>query len=281
MNILAEYDRQQRTIKQEVTLEGIGLHSGNDVQMNFLPAAVDSGIVFKRVDLDQSPQVKANVANVVSTDRSTTVGKSGFKVQTIEHLMAALRAFDIDNILIEVNSEELPALDGSAKLYSQLFKEAGIERQAKKKKVYKVKKGYYYKGQDTYIGIFPAEKYKINYLLKYDHPVIGTEYFEYEFEKESFINEIMPARTFGFAKEVAMLKERGLALGGSLDNAVLIEDNNVVNELRFKDEFVRHKVLDLVGDLYLNGPLIGEIIAIRTGHTDNYKLNQMIQKKKK
>jgi len=164
---------------------------------------------------------------------------------------------------------------------TNVLKEAGIERQSKKKKVYKVKRGYYYKGQDTYIGIFPAEKYKINYLLKYDHPVIGTEYFEYEFEKESFINEIMPARTFGFAKEVAMLKERGLALGGSLDNAVLIEDNNVVNELRFKDEFVRHKVLDLVGDLYLNGPLIGEIIAIRTGHTDNYKLNQMIQKKKK
>ena len=278
---MSDLERKQQTIKQPVSIEGIGLHSGNDVKLNFQPAPANTGIIFKRVDLKGSPIIRAGVENVVSTTRSTTIGKRDFKIQTIEHLMAALRAFEIDNILIEINGAEMPALDGSAKFYSDLFREAGTDIQGKKQKIFKVKKSFFYKSNNKYLGVFPSEVFKINYLLKYDHPVVGTEYFEYEFEKESFIKEIMPARTFGFAHEVESLKEQGLALGGSLDNAVLLKDNSVVNELRFKDEFVRHKILDLVGDLYLNGPLIGEIIAIRTGHSDNYKINQMIQKRKK
>lgn len=281
MNKLSDFERKQQTIKQPVSIEGIGLHSGNDVKMDFLPAPTNTGIVFKRVDLKGDPIIKARVENVVSTARSTTIGRKDIKIQTIEHLMAALRAFDIDNIIIEINGAELPALDGSARLYADLFRKAGIDIQNKKQKIFKVKKSFFYKSENTYLGLFPAEVFKINYLLKYDHPVVGTQYYEYEFKKESFIKEIMPARTFGFAHEVKSLKEQGLALGGSLENAILLKDNRVVNELRFKDEFVRHKILDLVGDLYLNGPLIGEIIAIRTGHTDNYKINQMIQKRKK
>jgi|SRR6056297_1780246 len=281
MYLLSEDKTQQQTIKEKVSIAGIGLHSGNDVQLNLLPAPVDNGIVFKRTDIEGNPQIKATVGNVVSTERSTTIGNKNFKIQTVEHLMAALRAFGIDNIVIEINSDELPALDGSAKQYSKLFREAHIFQQNKKRNVFKIKRSFFYKSKDAYLGIFPSDRFKVNYLLKYNHPVIGTEYFEYVFDKESFIKEIMPARTFGFAEEVESLKKRGLALGGSLDNAVLLKDNSVVNELRFKDEFVRHKVLDLVGDLYLNGPLIGEIIAIRTGHTDNYKINQMIKKRKK
>lgn len=279
MKNLAGDIRKQNTIKKKVTLEGIGLHSGNHVKMRFIPAPPNSGIIFKRIDIENDPQIKAVVDNVTSTERSTTIGIRDIRVKTIEHLMAALRAFEIDNILIEIDNDELPALDGSAIKYVEVLKEAGLKSQAVSKDIIKIKNNIFIKSKNTYLGIFPSEEFKINYLLKYEHPEIGTEYLEYTFDKESFIEEIMPARTFGFAEEIEKLKNKGLALGGSLDNAILLKEDEVVNKLRFKDEFVRHKVLDLVGDLYLNGPLIGEIIAIRTGHKDNHKMNQLINKK--
>jgi UDP-3-O-[3-hydroxymyristoyl] N-acetylglucosamine deacetylase len=272
------HTRSQNTIKKKVTIEGIGLHSGNSVKMCFIPAPPNTGIIFKRVDLEDEPQIKAEEANVTSTKRSTTIGIRDVRVKTIEHLMAALRAFEIDNILIEIDSDELPALDGSAIKYVEVLKKAGLKSQDSNKDIIKVKNNLFIKSENTYLGIFPSDKFKINYLLKYEHPKIGTEYLEYTFDKKSFIEEIMPARTFGFAEEIEELKRNGLALGGSLDNAILLKDDKVVNQLRFKDEFVRHKVLDLVGDLYLNGPIIGEIIAIRTGHKDNHKMNQIIKK---
>ena len=273
------HTRSQNTIKKKVTIKGIGLHSGNSVKLNFIPAPPNTGIIFKRIDLEDQPQIKAEVANVTSTKRSTTIGIRDVKIKTIEHLMAALRAFDIDNILIEIDSDELPALDGSAIKYVEVLRKAGLKSQDGNKDIIKIKNNLFIKSENTYLGIFPADKFKINYLLKYEHPKIGTEYLEYTFDKKSFIEEIMPARTFGFAEEIEELKRNGLALGGSLDNAILLKDDKVVNKLRFKDEFVRHKVLDLVGDLYLNGPIIGEIIAIRSGHKDNHRINQIIKKR--
>ena len=278
MEKLAGYNRKQNTIKKKVTIEGIGLHSGKHVKMSFNPAPPDSGIVFKRIDLENEPIIQAVVDNVTSTARSTSIGIKGVNIKTIEHLMAALSAFEIDNILIEIDNEELPALDGSAIKYAEVLKEAGVESQEANKNIIKIKDNLFIKSKNTYLGVFPADEFKINYLLKYEHPKIGTEYFEYTFDKKSFIEKIMPARTFGFAKEIEKLKSKGLALGGSLDNAILLKEDKVVNKLRFQDEFVRHKVLDLVGDFYLNGPLIGEIIAIRSGHQANHKMNQILKK---
>lgn len=279
MKNLDIHNRSQNTIKNKVTIEGIGLHSGEHVKMSFIPAAPNTGIVFKRIDIENAPLIKAVVDNVTSTERSTTIGIHDIKVSTIEHLMAALRAFEIDNILIEINNDELPALDGSAIKYVQVLKEAGLKSQKVNKDIIKIKNSCFIKSDNTYLGVFPSDEFKINYLLKYKHPEIGTEYLEYTFDKQSFIEEIMPARTFGFSDKIEKLKKNGLALGGSLDNAILLKEDKVVNELRFDDEFVRHKVLDLVGDLYLNGPIIGEIIAIRTGHKDNHKINQIINKR--
>jgi len=279
MNALSEQLREQKTINREVNICGIGLHCGRPVKLVLKPAPADSGIVFKRTDLKGHPEIKAVVDNVTSTRRSTTIGHRdiSIKVQTIEHLMAALRVFNIDNVMIEIDNEELPALDGSAQLYGELLKKAGVKGQKKTKRIFKIKQSIHLKEKDTYLGLFPSDVFKINYLLKYDHPIIGTEYLEYIFDKESFTKEIMPARTFGFKSEVENLKKRGLALGGSLQNAVLLDKDGVVNDLRFDDEFVRHKVLDMVGDLYLNGPIICEIIGIKTGHRNNYELNRHIQ----
>lgn len=274
---------KQHTIKDTALIDGIGLHSGNEVKLKFKPASIDTGIVFIRTDLQGNPKVKANVDNVISTNRSTTLGrkKNNFKIQTVEHLMAALYTYQIDNVIIEIDGPELPALDGSARVYGELFDSLEIIEQSKKRNIVKVKKGFFIKNNNSYLGIFPYDGFKINYLIKYDHPLIGTQYFEYEYKKDTFIKEIMPARTFGFKSEVETLKKAGLALGGSLDNAVLLTKDSTENSLRFKDEFVRHKVLDLIGDLYLNGPIQCEVIAIRSGHTDNYEINKKIKKIKK
>ncbi len=283
MKVLSKKINKQHTIKDTALIDGIGLHSGNEVKLKFNPAPIDTGIVFMRTDLKGSPKIKANVDNVISTNRSTTLGnkKNNIQVQTIEHLMAALYTYQIDNIIIEINGSELPALDGSARVYGELFDSVELKEQSKKRNVIKVKKGFFVKNQNSYLGIFPYDGFKINYLIKYNHPLIGTQYFEYEYKKDTFIKEIMPARTFGFKSEVESLKKAGLALGGSLDNAVLLTQDSTENSLRFKDEFVRHKVLDLIGDLYLNGPIQCEVIAIRSGHSDNYEINKMINKIKK
>ena len=280
---MSDYKRKQHTIKDDALIDGIGLHSGNEVKLKFKPAPTDTGIVFIRTDLKGNPKIKASVDNVISTNRSTTIGnkKKGIQIQTVEHLMAALYTYQIDNVLIEIDGPELPALDGSASVYGELFDSLELKKQSKYRDIIKIKKGFFVKREDSYIGVFPYKGFKINYLIKYNHPLIGTQYFEYNYNKSTFIKEIMPARTFGFKSEVESLQEAGLALGGSLDNAVLLTEDNTENKLRFKDEFVRHKVLDLVGDFYLNGPIQCEVIAIRSGHSDNYKINKKIKKIKK
>jgi len=277
MKKLTGQSRQQNTINKKVSIKGIGLHTGKKVNMKLLPAPVNTGIIFKRTDLNNTPSIEATIANVSSTERSTNLGQENISVFNVEHFMAALRAYNIDNIKIELNNKELPALDGSAKVYLNLLEKAGIKEQDKTRKIVKIKENYFIKSKNKYLGIFPSDKLKINYLIKFDYPVVQTEYFEFEYTPKSFREEIIPARSFGFQNEIEELKRRGLGLGGSLDNVILLKEDKVVNKLRFENEFVRHKILDLVGDLYLNGPIIGEIIAIRTGHSENYQISQLIQ----
>ncbi|MCF8008703.1 MAG: UDP-3-O-acyl-N-acetylglucosamine deacetylase [Halanaerobiales bacterium] len=270
--------RFQNTIKREAVFNGVGLHSGQQINIRLKPAEPNSGIIFKRVDLKDKPEIKASIGNVISTDRSTSVGNKKIKVQTIEHLMAALMTYQIDNIVIEINGDEIPAADGSAKPFNDLLAKTKIIKQGDKTEIFTVDQVISYQSKDKYLFILPSNQLKLSYLLDYDHPMIGVQYLSYQFEKNSFIKNILPARTFGFEEEIKNLKSQGLALGGSLDNAVLIKDDSIVNELRFKDEFVRHKILDLIGDLYLIGSIRAEILAVKTGHHDNYNINRLIKK---
>lgn len=270
--------RFQNTIKKETVFNGVGLHSGQQINIKLKPAEPNSGVIFKRVDLIDKPEIKASLSNVISTDRSTSVGNNKIKVQTIEHIMAALMTYQIDNIVIEINGDELPAADGSARPYSDLLEKTKVKKQGDKTEIFTVDQVINYKSKDKYLILLPSDQLKVSYLLDYDHPMIGTQYLSYQFEKNSFVKDILPARTFGFESELKNLKSQGLALGGSLDNAVLIKEDSIVNELRFKDEFVRHKILDLIGDLYLIGSIRAEILAVKTGHHDNYNINRLIKK---
>src|SRR6056297_1589978 len=272
----------QQTLKKEIVVEGISLHSGEDAKIRLMPAAENTGIVFYRADLDKKVKVKAKPASVVNLIRNTTIGSHKYKeakVSTIEHLMAAIWGSGIDNLEIEVSGPEIPVIDGSAFPYYQHFLESGIKKQGEKRKVFKVEEAVYVREEDSYITILPYKGFKISYTLDYDHPVIGSSYFEFEAEKTNFAEEIAKARTFGFASEVEKLHEQGLALGGSLDNAVLIEETKTVNPLRFENEFVRHKILDVVGDMFLNGRIRGHIMAVKSGHRLHVKLAEKIREK--
>ncbi|MFP4662340.1 MAG: UDP-3-O-acyl-N-acetylglucosamine deacetylase [Halanaerobiales bacterium] len=272
---------KQNTITSPIDYSGVALHTGNDVTVKFLPAEADSGIIFRRVDLSGKPEIKAEPANVVSTKRCTSIGfekHSDIVIHTIEHLMAALWASDIDNIIIEINDAETPVGDGSALPYINLIKEAGVKELSEPRRMIKIEKAIWARKDDMYIVILPYDGFKISYTLVYDHPVIGTRFFEYDSAENDFQADIAPARTFGFEKEVEALHRRGLALGGSLDNAVLIGDTVTINKLRFPDEFVRHKMLDVTGDMFLNGYISGHIIAVRSGHYLHVDLAKKISK---
>ena len=193
--------------------------------------------------------------------------------------MAAIWGSGLDNLEIEVSGPEIPVIDGSAFPYYQHFLKSGIKKQEKKRKVFKVEEAIYARDDDSYITILPYQGFKISYTLDYDHPVIGSSYFEFDAEKTNFAEEIAKARTFGFASEVKKLHEQGLALGGSLDNAVLIDKKETVNPLRFENEFVRHKILDVIGDMFLNGRIMGHIIAVKSGHRLHVKLAEKIREK--
>lgn len=271
----------QKTIASPIEYSGIALHTGNDVQIRCLPAEADSGIVFKRVDLAGKPEIKATAENVVSTKRCTSIGfreKDELTVHTIEHLMAALWASDIDNLIIEIDNAETPVGDGSALPYIELLEEVGVKELEKPRIIKKIEGAIWAKHDDMYIAILPYEGFKISYTLVYDHPVIGTQFYEYEQAVDSFKEKIAPARTFGFEQEVEALHRRGLALGGSLENAVLVGDEETVNPLRFDNEFVRHKILDVTGDMFLNGFISGHIMAVRSGHYLHVELAKNINK---
>ncbi|ACL70506.1 UDP-3-O-acyl-N-acetylglucosamine deacetylase [Halothermothrix orenii] len=273
----------QQTIEKPVKASGTALHTGKEVNVRFLPAGEDTGVVFKRVDLPDNPEIKAEPWQVVSTRRCTSIGLSkdsdSPKVHTIEHLMAALWALEIDNVIVEIDAPETPVMDGSALPYLKLLKKAGIRELSSPRKIWVIDEPVWVKRGHMYMVILPYDGFKISYTLDYDHKVIGTQFFEFDKGENSFEEEIAPARTFGFEREVEALHRRGLALGGSLENAVLIGDEDTVNPLRFSNEFVRHKILDVIGDMALNGFVSGHIITVRSGHSLHVELAQEINKK--
>lgn len=276
-----EKERQQ-TIKNEITIEGIALHSGKEAAVKLKPAAANKGIIFYRSDLEEKVEIPAEPESVVNLLRNTTIGSKKIekaRISTIEHLMAAIWGSGLDNLIIEVSGPEIPVIDGSAFPYYQKIIETGIQKQKQERKFYQIKEPLYAVQDDSYLAVFPYDGFKISYTLDYSHPVIGSSYFEFDPEKLDFAENISKARTFGFASEVEKLHEKGLALGGSLDNAVLIDDQGTVNSLRFKNEFVRHKILDVIGDMFLNGRIKGHLIAVKSGHRLHVKLAKKIREK--
>ncbi len=261
--------RFQQTIRKPVTCSGVGLHSGCRVSLALLPAPLDTGIVFMRKDVSGSPKIPVAIENIRPALLSTTVGIDGVQVQTIEHLLAAASGLGIDNLLVEIDAPELPALDGSAQSFVSLMLKAGIVSQDRRRSYLKVVRPLEVIDGDKRIAIRPASKSSVTYTIDYAHPLIGRQTYDYDWSRDAFVEDIAPARTFGFLREVEALWEAGLGLGGSLQNTLILSEEGLLNEdgLRFADEFGRHKILDLIGDMMLLGvPVIGEIEAVRSGH---------------
>lgn len=268
---------KQRTIQKKTTYQGIGLHKGKMAKLCFCPAPMDTGIVFVRTDLAQKPEIPALAEFVIDTDRGTTLGKEGIQVHTVEHILAAVAGLGISNLRIEIDALEPPAGDGSCFPFMQALKEAGILEQEKELNRIVLKQALWIKEADKFLVALPHDCFRISFNLIYDHPVIGSQFCELDVA-ENFLEHIAPARTFGFLTEFEYLKSIGLALGGSLENAIVVGDKETLNPLRFADEFVKHKMLDLVGDLSLIGyPLQAHLIASKSGHTLNTKLARQIR----
>ena len=268
---------RQHTIAKEVSYSGIGLHSGKDVLMTFKPAAAGAGIIFVRTDLPGRPEIKALAENVSSTVKATTLSSNGAEVFTVEHLMSALAMMAIDNIYIEMSSPEPPVTDGSAKVFCELLEEAGLQEQEAEREVYAVDKAFTVYDGDRYIAVLPYDGYRISFTSINKHPMLGTQYFDILLDKESYKKEIMPARTVAFTHELEMLRKMGLGLGGSLENVVVFDENKILSVPRFEDELIRHKILDVIGDLYLLGPIKAHVIAVKTGHAFNSQIAKQIQ----
>ncbi|GAB6137330.1 UDP-3-O-acyl-N-acetylglucosamine deacetylase [Halanaerobaculum tunisiense] len=271
--------RQQQTIETEFSYTGTGLHTGEEVTIVCKPLAANEGIKFKRVDLDKQPTVEARIENVVSTKRCTTVGQDKWQINTIEHLMSALYALGIDNLLIELDANEPPVTDGSAQVFYQLLTEAGVKKQAASKEVYQVTEPIQIRQDDQYLVLLPAEEFQVSYTFVGHHAGLTDQFAEFSFTRADYETEIAPARTFGLAKEIEKLQKAGLALGGSLENAILVDETGPVNQLRFAKEFARHKILDVIGDFKLVPEFKGHIMAVRSGHKLNSLLAHKIKSK--
>jgi len=255
----------QRTLRRQISCAGIGLHSGNKVTLTLKPAPAGTGILFRRVDL--GVDIPATVAHVTGIQYATVLGKDGATVETVEHLLAALTSASIDNVIVELNQREVPIMDGSAAPFLYLLHEAGVKRLAAPRQYLKVLRPVTVSSGDKRVAVYPSDHFKVSYTISFDHPLLRHQSRTARITEQSFAEDLAPARTFGFLKEVEWLRQQGLALGGSLDNAVVIGDTGVLNALRFEDEFVRHKILDAVGDLTLLGrPLLGHVVAHRAGH---------------
>ncbi|MBN2331937.1 MAG: UDP-3-O-acyl-N-acetylglucosamine deacetylase [Deltaproteobacteria bacterium] len=265
----------QRTLKKEIYATGIGLHSGKKVTIVLQPAPVDHGILFVRVAGEQRILIEAVAEHVVATNYATSLGKDGVQIGTVEHLLAALYGMGVDNALIEVHGDEIPIMDGSASPFVFLIKTAGIVSQSAPKKFLVIRDNVTVTEGDKWISLEPAASLSISCLIDFAHPLIRKQAYTLDFTDRHFERQISRARTFGFLKEVEMLKAHNLAQGGSLENAVVLDDFGVMNEggLRFPDEFVRHKVLDCLGDMSLLGiPLIARVTAHKAGHALNHQL---------
>lgn len=263
----------QRTIKKSVEIVGIGLHKGVPVRMLLEPAAENSGIVFYRDDLGIT--IPLSHTNVTSTQNATTVSKDKASIHTIEHLLSALYAYGIDNLKITLNNEETPILDGSSVGFCMLLDEAGIQKQNADKEIIAIKTPIEVAEDNKYVRLVPSKTPAFDYAIDFPHPIIRKQKYLFDFSSAAYKKEIAKARTFGFLKEVQYLRSKGLALGGSLENAIVLDDKKVLNPegLRYKDEFVRHKILDAIGDLFLAGrPIFGRYEAFAGSHKLNYLL---------
>lgn len=270
--------RLQNTLKREILIKGTGLHTGREIHMRLKPAPRDSGVVFVRTDKTNT-EIKACVASVSDTTFATTLASNGTKVVTVEHLLAAFVALNIDNVYVELDGPEVPIMDGSALPFVSKLMECGIARQAKGLSCLRILKPIVVREGQSQIAVTPYEGTRITQRIHYTHPIFGEQKLGIDITESNFINELAPARTFGFLKDIEMMMAKGLAKGGSLDNAIVLGENEIINKgkLRFRDEFVRHKILDTLGDISLLGlPLYGHIIANKSGHTLNIKLLKKI-----
>jgi len=270
---------KQTTIAKPVDLVGIGLHKGVPVRLRLEPLEADRGIEFFRSDANVS--IPLCPENVVDTQMATVIGKEGYFISTIEHLLSAVYAYGIDNLRVIVDADEIPVMDGSSASFCMLLDEAGMQELATPKKIMKIKKEIIVKEGDKYVKLSPSNDLNYDFTIKFNHPVIDKQSFTLNFTKEEYKNKIAKARTFGFLHEVQYLRSKGLALGGSLENAVVLDDKKVLNTegLRFPDEFVRHKILDAIGDMSLLGVnFIGNYEAFAGSHDLNHKLTLALLK---
>jgi UDP-3-O-[3-hydroxymyristoyl] N-acetylglucosamine deacetylase len=271
---------KQRTLKAIVRATGVGLHTGTKVSMALRPAPIDTGIVFCRSDLPGNPAIPAHALNVTNTTMATVIEKDGARVSTVEHLMSALYGMGIDNAFIDVSAEEVPIMDGSAGPFVFLLQSAGIEEQPAPKRFVRVLQSLEVRDGDKWARFDPYNGFKVNFEIEFNHPVFKkrAQTASMDFSTTSFLKEISRARTFGFMRDLEVLRSKNLALGGTMDNAIVLDDYRVLNEdgLRYEDEFVKHKILDAIGDLYLLGrSLIGEFSGHKSGHALN---NQLLRK---
>ena len=274
---------RQRTLKNEIKATGVGLHTGDKVMLTLKPAPTDFGIVFRRVDLSPIVEIPAKAENVGETTLSTSLVQDGVKVSTVEHLLSAMAGLGIDNAIIEVNAPEVPIMDGSAGPFVFLIQSAGIQEQSAAKQFIRIKKPVAVKDGDKLAMFKPFDGFKVSFSIDFDHPVFRDKPLSatVDFSSTSFVKEVSRARTFGFMHEFEYLRSKGLAKGGSMDNAIAVDDFRVLNEdgLRYEDEFVKHKMLDAIGDLYLLGnSLVGEFTAHKSGHAlNNHLLRELIK----
>ncbi|WP_298702985.1 UDP-3-O-acyl-N-acetylglucosamine deacetylase [uncultured Veillonella sp.] len=272
---------KQKTLSKAIEYKGTGLHSGLPVTMTLRPAEADTGIVFIRTDLPGKPSVKATAANVTSTNRATTLEDGEAKVFTVEHLLAAFYGLQIDNCYVELDSPEPPVGDGSAAVFVDLMKTAGITVLDAQRAVYAVKRSHAIYDGDRYIVILPYDGLRVTFTSVNSHPLLGTQQVDILLNSENFETDISPARTIGFMNELEKLQAMGLAKGGSLENVLVYDDTKCLSVPRFDDELVRHKILDVLGDLFLLGPIRGHIIALKSSHELNSRLARDILKEMK
>lgn len=268
---------RQRTLKNIIRATGVGLHSGEKVYLTLKPAPVDSGIVFVRTDLDPVVEIPARASNVGETTMSTTLVKGDVKVDTVEHLLSAMAGLGIDNAYVELSASEVPIMDGSAGPFVFLIQSAGLQEQEAAKKFIRIKREVTVEEGDKRATFVPFDGFKVSFEIDFDHPVFRgrTQKATVDFSSTSFVKEVSRARTFGFMRDIEYLRSQNLALGGSVENAIVVDEYRVLNEdgLRYEDEFVKHKILDAIGDLYLLGkPLVARYVACKSGHGLNNQL---------
>ncbi|MDH3669947.1 MAG: UDP-3-O-acyl-N-acetylglucosamine deacetylase [Gammaproteobacteria bacterium] len=268
---------RQRTLKNVIRATGVGLHTGSKVYLTLRPAPCETGIIFRRIDLDESLEIRACPENVTDTRFSTTLERDGVRVSTVEHLMSAFAGLGIDNAYVDLTAAEVPIMDGSAGPFVFLIQSAGIEEQSMPKRFMRIRKRIRLEDGDKWVGFEPFEGFKVSFAIEFDHPLFTRvpDVASLDFSTTSFVREVSRARTFGFMRDIESLRQAGFARGGGLDNAIVLDNFRIMNDdgLRYEDEFVKHKVLDAIGDLYLLGhPLIGAFSAHKSGHCLNNRL---------